>query len=267
MDSVELEADLDLMFAPQASYLLGSRPSQRWRDTVGDTAAVRLRERAVPRSSSPPAPPPRPPPLPRSTDTETPPEFPVPPPTPDPFSPQRHKAVGDMSIVVFQGGFLSIHSIRVLVGQLTSHWKAANIFTGEIYVPVPLPPPTLPALNQQCVPRTFNLCVLLLSFTSSKTSVLREALPKAWSPVSFRCNLDESEPRFPLVHHFKSKEEAAEQLTFNKTWRLMMMFKGFMTDLRNSLLTADTKEEDQSLLVQHVQHLHWAFTTMIKPED
>ena len=122
MDSVELEADLDLMFAPQESCLLGSRPSQRWRDTAGDTAAVRLRERAVPRSSSPPAPPPRPPPLPRSADTETPPpEFPVPPPTPDPFSPQRHKAVGDMSIVVFQGGCLSISSIRVLVGQLTSH--------------------------------------------------------------------------------------------------------------------------------------------------
>lgn len=69
---------------------------------------------------------------------------------------------------------------------------------------------------------------------------------------------------FPLVHHFNQKMRAAEQLTFGKKLQSLMMFVGFMTDLRNSPLTADTKEENKSILVQHVQHLKWALVSMIK---
>lgn len=135
------------MFPPQVSCLLASQPLQGWRDAVGNTATLRLRERPVPHSSSPPAPLPHPPPLPHSMDTGTPhPEFPALLPLHQgwgPFSSQRQQVAGDMIIrqtpEAFEGGFPSTHSPTLLVGHPTD-WKAANLYLQILWQEICLPP-------------------------------------------------------------------------------------------------------------------------------
>lgn len=70
----------------------------------------------------------------------------------------------------------------------------------------------------------------------------------------------------PSCAPFQSKDEAAEQLTFSKKLQLLTLSAGFLTDLRNSLLTADTKEENKSMLIQHPALTVINSIPKIKPE-